>query len=494
MRHFFMVRLGLAASLLLLLVQLAAPRPGYADDQPMCFAQTQQCVLESEFRDYWLKNGGLPVFGFPITQSHGRVNYMGVNIVTQWFERNRLELHPENTAPYNVLLGLLGEEVLQQEGRDAAALPKADSSAPHYYKETGHAIADVFWGYWSSHGLDLGDGVITERESLALFGYPISEAQMERASDGQQYLTQWFERARFEYHPENPDPNKVLLGLLGNEMQPTSPKWALAEANRYRSRAGVPPLQLHNAMVAATQNHANYYIQNYQDQSAMIFGPHGEVAGHPSFTGKWPTDRVKAAGFPWYGGAEVMDFVGDPSAAVDDWISTIYHRAILLDPNAAYTGYGYAYKYDASNSQQAAVDVMDFAQGPPNLNAPPVSPYPLGYPANGQGDVITYWGGGEAPDPLPAGATRPVGFPFTLQGVGGELKVAAAEMRDGNGQVVLVYPSPSDCKSFGCYALIAVSPLHPNTTYSVHAHGAVGNVPFDRTWQFTTGNYQLPKM
>ncbi len=57
-----------------------------------------------------------------------------------------------------------------------------------------------------------------------------------------------------------------------------------------------------------------------------------------------------------------------------------------------------------------------------------------------------------------------------------------------------VYPSPSDCKSFGCYALIAVSHLHPNTTYNVHAHGTVGNVPFDRTWQFTTGNYQLPKM
>ncbi|GIV97011.1 MAG: hypothetical protein KatS3mg057_1668 [Herpetosiphonaceae bacterium] len=30
-------------------------------------------------------------------------------------------------------------------------------------------------------------------------------------------LTQWFERARFEYHPSNPDPYKVLLGLLGTE-------------------------------------------------------------------------------------------------------------------------------------------------------------------------------------------------------------------------------------------------------------------------------------
>jgi hypothetical protein len=30
-------------------------------------------------------------------------------------------------------------------------------------------------------------------------------------------MTQWFERARFEYHPNNPDPYKVLLGRLGAE-------------------------------------------------------------------------------------------------------------------------------------------------------------------------------------------------------------------------------------------------------------------------------------
>jgi hypothetical protein len=30
-------------------------------------------------------------------------------------------------------------------------------------------------------------------------------------------LTQWFERARFEWHPGKPDQYKVLLGLLGNE-------------------------------------------------------------------------------------------------------------------------------------------------------------------------------------------------------------------------------------------------------------------------------------
>ena len=41
-------------------------------------------------------------------------------------------------------------------------------------------------------------------------------------TDGKQYLTQHFERARFEYHPENAGtPYDVLLGLLGRELTGT---------------------------------------------------------------------------------------------------------------------------------------------------------------------------------------------------------------------------------------------------------------------------------
>jgi len=50
-----------------------------------------------------------------------------------------------------------------------------------------------------------------------LFGLPLSEPAMETNSSGFTVLTQWFERARFEYVPSNPDPYKVLLGRLGAE-------------------------------------------------------------------------------------------------------------------------------------------------------------------------------------------------------------------------------------------------------------------------------------
>jgi hypothetical protein len=38
-------------------------------------------------------------------------NQAGATVSTQWFERARFEVHPENQPPFNVLLGLLGNEI-----------------------------------------------------------------------------------------------------------------------------------------------------------------------------------------------------------------------------------------------------------------------------------------------------------------------------------------------------------------------------------------------
>ncbi|MFL5805954.1 MAG: hypothetical protein ACJ8CR_29990, partial [Roseiflexaceae bacterium] len=73
---------------------------------------------------------------------------------------------------------------------------------------------EPFLSYWRSHGLLDGrlDGA---GRSLALFGLPLSEAHLATNSSGDTVLTQWFERARFEYHPENQLSYNVLLGRLG---------------------------------------------------------------------------------------------------------------------------------------------------------------------------------------------------------------------------------------------------------------------------------------
>jgi hypothetical protein len=177
--------------------------------------------LGQPFRSFWERNGGLPVFGYPLTEAFSEVNTdTGSAYMVQYFERQRYEAHPENQGtPYEVLLGRLGDEVLRRQGRDWQSFPQAAPTTPHYFPQTGHAIDPVFWDYWNTHGLELGDAGVSSRESLALFGYPLSEAEVETNSSGDTVLTQWFERARFEYHPNNPDPYKILLGHLAVELR-----------------------------------------------------------------------------------------------------------------------------------------------------------------------------------------------------------------------------------------------------------------------------------
>jgi len=183
---------------------------------PHYFPETQHSMADPML-SYWQRHGGLPVFGFPISEAFPERNAdTGQTYATQYLERNRFEAHPENGAPYDVLLGRLGVEVLQRQGRDWITFPKADPATAHFFGETGHAIGHApFWQYFSSHGLEFdGRGGKSLAESVALFGFPISEPAMETNSSGDNVLTQWFERARFEDHGSK----GVLLGLLGNEV------------------------------------------------------------------------------------------------------------------------------------------------------------------------------------------------------------------------------------------------------------------------------------
>lgn len=168
---------------------------------------------------YWRENGGLPVFGFPIgAQRNDTIE--GQTIALQEFERNRLELHPENQRPYDVLLGRLGADRLAQQGRDWQQFPQRNETPAGclFFAETGHSLCEPFLSYWRSNGLEFdGRAGFSAAESLALFGLPLSEPQSEQLGNGRTYTVQWFERARFEEHPENPNPYRVLLGLLGVE-------------------------------------------------------------------------------------------------------------------------------------------------------------------------------------------------------------------------------------------------------------------------------------
>lgn len=88
-----------------------------------------------------------------------------------------------------------------------------------YFPETGHTVRDALLDFFETRG------------ELAIFGYPITEAFYERG-----VLVQYFQNARLEWRPNNPDPYKVQLGLLGDELHYSQPR---VEAPQISSRRRV---------------------------------------------------------------------------------------------------------------------------------------------------------------------------------------------------------------------------------------------------------------
>jgi hypothetical protein len=220
-------------SLILLSGALLQHSPVAAQQQALCFPQNpmiKNCIVS--FRQYWELNGGLQIFGYPISAEQPERNAeTGRTQVVQWFERNRFEAHPENKAPYDVLLGRLGADRLARMGRNWQA--EGRESGPKagclWFEQTGHNVCDQdprgasaadrgFMSYWQTEGL-ADPQLDAYQRSLALHGLPLTAARMETNASGDTVLTQWFERGRFEWHPNNPRGFRVLLGLLGNEMR-----------------------------------------------------------------------------------------------------------------------------------------------------------------------------------------------------------------------------------------------------------------------------------
>ncbi len=189
--------------------------------------------VTGRFLEVWQAQGNdqasTYVNGLPITASRAEISTEdGKSYSTQWFERAKYEAHPENTAPYDVLLGRLGANFVEGRGsldpttnkaRNAADEPfvKVDqpsdlSATKLWFPETGHTISGKILQYWQQYG------------GLSQFGYPLSEAFDEvSATDGKTYNVQYFERARFEVHPEKQAPYEVELGLLGVQQYKTTP-------------------------------------------------------------------------------------------------------------------------------------------------------------------------------------------------------------------------------------------------------------------------------
>jgi hypothetical protein len=178
--------------------------------------------VSGEFLRFYDQHGGRAIFGYPLTRE-----FVENGLVVQYFQRVRMEKHPENPEPYQVQLGLLGEELgWRQAPIPESEIPPSTHSDKRYFPETGHTVAFAFLEYYQDNG------------GLDIFGYPITEWIIEL--DGR--IVQYFQRGKMEWYPENPPGQRVQLGMLGTRYveEFVDPIYKERESSYIHSQA-IPP-------------------------------------------------------------------------------------------------------------------------------------------------------------------------------------------------------------------------------------------------------------
>jgi hypothetical protein len=91
--------------------------PGPPPFTGMYFPETKH-TLTGPFLQFWKQGGGLAVFGYPISEPMVEKNADdGKQYTVQYFERTRLEYHPEFTDnPLPILQGLVGNDLIRDGG------------------------------------------------------------------------------------------------------------------------------------------------------------------------------------------------------------------------------------------------------------------------------------------------------------------------------------------------------------------------------------------
>jgi uncharacterized protein YkwD len=301
------------------------------------FASTGKTV-SGDFLNLY-KIYGLSRIGYPLSDE---IDENGTRV--QYFERVRMEFHPElSRAGYNVMLTRLGAQI--SEGSNFATVAPFNSTASRaYVRETQHSLAAPFLSYWKSNG------------GLELYGYPISEPIQQ---DGM--TVQWFERARMEHHPELASRGQAvqltLLGKLAYERTPSGQagvaapqapaggsqpgvqltdkeNYVLTAINEQRSAAGLAPVQINEGLTELSRFRSsdmasrNYFSHSTPEGTKFLSmlsdrGMSYKFAGEILARNNYPSDQASRV-------------------AMDSYLNSEPHKAIILDGRFTQVGVGYA--------------------------------------------------------------------------------------------------------------------------------------------------------
>lgn len=257
---------GAVASCITPLRAVAAPA-----EQALIYYPETGHNIGLRFRRFYERYGGLEVFGLPLTEviADGPMQ-------VQYFERARFELRPD--LPGGVSLSLLGREITagrpEPEFQWLAGNP---GGGRRFFAESGHTLGGAFREFWE------------RKDGLVIFGYPISEELSEVGADGVARTVQYFERARFELHPEFAfTPAAIQLGHLGRQ--------ALAARGELQyATAPAAPMTLLGTAATGFRGSSYERRTNIQRASALFDGVVVQPGEEFSFIGNH--DFSEAAGF-----------------------------------------------------------------------------------------------------------------------------------------------------------------------------------------------------
>jgi hypothetical protein len=207
--------------------------------------------VKGEFLQFFRAKGDLEIFGYPITEE-----FVEKGLLVQYFQRGRMELHPENPPEYRVQLGLLAE--LMEKGEppiDTAQIPQPNDPDRRYFPRTGHVVAFSFLAFFDARG------------GVDIFGYPISEYSLENGR-----YVQYFQRARMEYYPDLPPAQRVKLTDLGEVYF----DWAKLDPSLLRSAparvdTGTPVPQLAVTTLRVDASVADPYTSQPGPQTVYVY-------------------------------------------------------------------------------------------------------------------------------------------------------------------------------------------------------------------------------
>jgi tetratricopeptide (TPR) repeat protein len=278
------------------------------------------------------------------------------------------------------------------------------------------------------------------------------------------------------------DPDADLQALVPRPPADPTPELrraALDTVNGYRAAVGLPPVAEDPALSQGAEAHAYYYLFNLGQPQLQGLGIHSEDESLPGFTGASSVLRDRHFGYAGTRGAEVIDHVATPEGSVRVWMDSVYHRYPLLAREIAAAGFA------TVSLGIVSISILDLGVSDPGRGDSTV------YPTPDQADVQPQFNGHEVPDPVPPGATYPVGYPVTLQlGAAQTLSVTSGRLIDADGHEVASYtiaPAASGLTPWE-WALFSRQPLKMGSRYTVEVVGKVDGQDFTKRWSFTVAS------